>query len=85
MENISDAFVIPNGMVHSEAKGVGGTTKYYVWKKDGENIYKHYVQYYGGIASTGDANPENLQDDCVISGLKEGDIIISEIEIDVEE
>lgn len=85
MENVSNTFVIPNGMVHSEAKGAGGATQYYVWKKDGENIYKHYVQYYGGIDSTGDAMPENLQDDCVISGLKEGDIIISEIEMDVEE
>ncbi|MBP3621470.1 MAG: efflux RND transporter periplasmic adaptor subunit [Lachnospiraceae bacterium] len=81
-EIIYDTVVLPNGMVYSEISANKLTVRYYVWKKVDDVIEKHYVQYYGGIDANADTVPENMADDCVISGIYAGDILIREKQAD---
>lgn len=77
---IKNTVVFPGHMVYREEKvkaGEGTVTYTYVWKIMDGQLVKQYVQCIGGPAGSSD-------DICVISGLKEGDIIAQEF-VDVKE
>ncbi|MBE5932268.1 MAG: efflux RND transporter periplasmic adaptor subunit [Lachnospiraceae bacterium] len=77
---IKNSVVLPGHMVYQEDKvksGEGTVTYTYVWKLVDGQLVKHYVQCKGGPAGS-------QHDICVISGLKEGDVIAQEF-VDKEE
>lgn len=78
---IKNSVVLPGIMVYQEdkVKSGSGTQNYtYVWKVVDGQLVKHYVQCIGGPAGS-------IHKICVISGLKEGDILAIEVDEDAEE
>lgn len=61
---------LPQNMIYSEKDPLSSKVYYYVWKVDGENIFKQYVVVDESLKSDGKQ--------VILSGVKPGDILISE-------
>ena len=68
--SMNDVLIIPTKCVYKETNQLGGDPKYFVWKVFGDNLIKQYIY----IFETKGAPKDTL----VLSGLKEGDVIVYE-------
>ncbi len=69
-KTISNIYTFPFGVVNSEKLILEDEILYFVWKVENGQLVKQYVQY---LYSTVDK--DGFRRDCVINGIKEGDVL----------